>query len=87
MKNISRWPQTMTTDDDADQRRLGAGSKVIECPSCNKPVAWVTENAFRPFCSERCRILDLGEWASGNRYIPDDEEHSDVMSGQVNPEE
>ena len=50
-------------------------------------VAWVTENAYRPFCSERCRILDLGEWASGNRYIPDDEEHSDVMSGQVNPEE
>ena len=77
----------MTTDDDADQRRLGASSKVIECPSCNKPVAWVTENAFRPFCSERCRILDLGEWASDNRYIPDDEEHSDVMSGQVNPEE
>ena len=77
----------MITDDDADQRRLGAGSKVIECPSCKKPVAWVTENEYRPFCSERCRILDLGEWASGNRYIPDDEEHSDVMSGQVNPEE
>ena len=66
--------------------RTTPGTPMIECPSCKTPVAWAAENEYRPFCSERCRILDLGEWASGNRYIPDDKEHSDVLSGEINPE-
>ena len=30
-----------------------------------------SENAYRPFCSERCRLIDLGQWASENYRIPD----------------
>lgn len=42
----------------------------VKCPTCEKEVEWKSENAFRPFCSERCKLIDLGEWASGERYIP-----------------
>ena len=35
----------------------------IHCPVCKKETAW-KDNPFRPFCSERCRMIDLGNWAS-----------------------
>jgi len=38
--------------------------KVVACPQCGGSVEWRVENRFRPFCSERCRLLDLGAWAS-----------------------
>jgi endogenous inhibitor of DNA gyrase (YacG/DUF329 family) len=41
----------------------------VKCPTCEKEVEWSTNNAFRPFCCERCKLIDLGEWASGERYI------------------
>ncbi|HRP97286.1 MAG TPA: DNA gyrase inhibitor YacG [Rhodocyclaceae bacterium] len=37
---------------------------IVKCPQCGKPVQWVAESAWRPFCSERCKQLDLGAWAS-----------------------
>jgi uncharacterized protein len=37
---------------------------VVKCPTCGKEVRWVPENRFRPFCSERCRQIDLGAWAA-----------------------
>ena len=48
----------------------------ISCPICGKPKTWVSENAARPFCSDRCKLLDLGEWASETRRIPVDPELS-----------
>jgi uncharacterized protein len=39
-------------------------SKVVNCPTCAKPVEWTPENRFRPFCSERCKKIDLGAWAN-----------------------
>jgi endogenous inhibitor of DNA gyrase (YacG/DUF329 family) len=41
----------------------------INCPICKKETAW-ENNPFRPFCSERCRLVDLGKWASGDYRIP-----------------
>lgn len=35
----------------------------ISCPICKKKTTW-EENPFRPFCSERCKLIDLGKWAS-----------------------
>jgi endogenous inhibitor of DNA gyrase (YacG/DUF329 family) len=35
----------------------------IRCPLCKKEKAW-KDNPFRPFCSDRCRLIDLGKWAS-----------------------
>ncbi|NCX23572.1 MAG: DNA gyrase inhibitor YacG [Betaproteobacteria bacterium] len=39
----------------------------VNCPSCGKEVAWTLVEVFRPFCSERCKLSDLGDWAS-ERY-------------------
>ena len=42
----------------------------IICPTCGKPNTWQPENKFKPFCSDRCKLIDLGEWASETRKIP-----------------
>lgn len=41
----------------------------IHCPVCGKKDTWTTANTFRPFCSERCKLIDLGEWASETRRV------------------
>ena len=41
----------------------------VSCPSCKKRTTW-ENNPFKPFCSERCRLIDLGKWASGEYKIP-----------------
>lgn len=46
------------------------GIRQVQCPSCRKPVAWCAASAFKPFCSDRCRLLDLGAWASEKYAIP-----------------
>ena len=38
--------------------------RTVNCPRCGKPVHWSAESPFRPFCSERCKMIDLGAWAS-----------------------
>ena len=45
-------------------------TKVVKCPTCQKPVEWSTSSTYRPFCSKRCRLIDLGEWASEKHAIP-----------------
>ncbi len=42
---------------------------VVNCPNCKKEAVWSSENKHRPFCSERCKLIDLGEWASGTYAI------------------
>lgn len=37
---------------------------VVTCPHCGKEHQWDTGNPFRPFCGERCKLIDLGKWAS-----------------------
>ncbi|MFN6203842.1 MAG: DNA gyrase inhibitor YacG [Acidobacteriota bacterium] len=37
--------------------------KRVVCPSCHKETTW-EDNPSRPFCSERCRLIDLGRWAT-----------------------
>jgi endogenous inhibitor of DNA gyrase (YacG/DUF329 family) len=44
--------------------------KTVKCPGCGKPAEYSTENQFRPFCSERCKLIDLGDWAEGRYAIP-----------------
>jgi endogenous inhibitor of DNA gyrase (YacG/DUF329 family) len=45
-------------------------SLIVKCPSCGTSVVWSAQQAYRPFCSERCRLIDLGEWATGSYAIP-----------------
>jgi endogenous inhibitor of DNA gyrase (YacG/DUF329 family) len=42
----------------------------VHCPQCNAAIVWSVDNPFRPFCSERCKLLDLGQWATGAYRIP-----------------
>lgn len=41
----------------------------VRCPQCGCDALWAPENAFRPFCSERCKQIDLGAWASDSYAI------------------
>ncbi|RKP48522.1 DNA gyrase inhibitor YacG [Pararobbsia silviterrae] len=58
----------------------------VNCPTCSKRLEWSPLNAFRPFCSERCKQIDLGAWAAEKYTIPgkpadtlpEDTEHSDL---------
>jgi endogenous inhibitor of DNA gyrase (YacG/DUF329 family) len=55
-----------------------------KCPTCNKQFEW-ENNPFRPFCSERCKLVDLSKWVSEEYRVPgrpvpgeaieDDEDH------------
>lgn len=42
---------------------------VVFCPNCGKEVAWVLGNKYRPFCSERCHLVDLGEWLNEENQV------------------
>ncbi|WP_027328674.1 DNA gyrase inhibitor YacG [Marinimicrobium agarilyticum] len=42
----------------------------LDCPTCGNKVLWTDDFPYRPFCSERCKMIDLGEWASENHKIP-----------------
>ena len=46
----------------------------VDCPTCGTPVEWSPLSQFRPFCSDRCRLIDLGEWFSEERRITDEDE-------------
>lgn len=55
----------------------------VNCPNCRKPVVWSVENEFRPFCSERCKLIDLGEWASGRMVVPADADYDDITGADL----
>lgn len=47
-------------------------ARVIRCPGCGGPSVYATDNAYRPFCSARCKNNDLGAWASEGYAVPAD---------------
>lgn len=67
-------------------------SRKMNCPQCSKAIEYSPENPHRPFCSERCRLIDLGEWASEGYSIEakpeldSAEEYNDFSTGMT-PEE
>lgn len=48
----------------------------VKCPTCKTELEWTPKSLFRPFCSKRCQLIDLGEWADEAKRIP----------GEINPE-
>ena len=44
--------------------------RTVRCPTCGKDVEWKPESRWRPFCSARCKQIDLGEWASEGYRVP-----------------
>lgn len=45
----------------------------ITCPHCKKPGTWTSDNSFKPFCCERCKLIDLGDWAAEKHRIASEE--------------
>jgi len=45
--------------------------KLVKCPTCRREIDW-SASEFRPFCSERCRLIDLGAWLTEKHSIPGD---------------
>jgi len=45
----------------------------VKCPSCGQQVEWTPENKWKPFCSERCKLIDLGAWADESHRIAGEE--------------
>ncbi len=45
-------------------------AREVSCPSCGEPALFDPSNPWRPFCSERCRSVDLGAWASERFRVP-----------------
>jgi len=45
---------------------------IVKCPTCKRPVEWSQESVYRPFCSDRCRLIDLGAWFGEQHRIPDE---------------
>ncbi|GGY08192.1 DNA gyrase inhibitor YacG [Paludibacterium paludis] len=43
---------------------------IVSCPGCGATVPWGPQSRYRPFCSERCKMIDLGQWASESYRMP-----------------
>lgn len=59
----------------------------VECPTCGAPVEWKSDNKYRPFCSDRCKLIDLGAWAAEEHTIPGDTLEDDIFSANLPPRE
>jgi uncharacterized protein len=62
---------------------------IVKCPRCGKEVTY-ENNPFRPFCSQRCKLIDLGKWASGEFKITgqsSDEEETGIPTPDDDPAE
>ncbi|MHB1051454.1 MAG: DNA gyrase inhibitor YacG [Thiobacillus sp.] len=51
-----------------------AKTVVVACPTCSAAVRWTADNRWRPFCSERCKLIDLGQWAAEKYRVPAEEQ-------------
>jgi endogenous inhibitor of DNA gyrase (YacG/DUF329 family) len=49
---------------------MTATPRTVTCPSCGGDSVYATSNPFRPFCSARCKNVDLGAWASESFRMP-----------------
>lgn len=62
----------------------------VNCPTCGKKVEWSEKSRYRPFCCERCRLIDLGAWADESHRIagePLEDVSSEMPGGEHTPRE
>ncbi len=55
----------------------------VDCPNCKTKTAWNKDNAFRPFCSQRCRDADFIQWANEEHVMEGQSSYDDVMSDDI----
>jgi endogenous inhibitor of DNA gyrase (YacG/DUF329 family) len=62
--------------------------KTVPCPRCGAQAPYAPENPWRPFCSERCRVIDLGNWATEAYRVPvPADAKDDALPGEPEPGE
>jgi len=59
--------------------------KIVLCPRCGTPVEWTPQALFRPFCSERCKLIDLGAWATEGYRVPVEQQDEDREGADPDP--
>ncbi len=57
--------------------------KIVPCPGCGGDSVYSTQNAYRPFCSERCKQIDLGAWANEGFRMPTEMPADDLPYGDA----
>ena len=58
-----------------------AAPPVVSCPICGAAVPWTAESKWKPFCSERCKLIDLGQWATEQYRVPGVEQEPEDEPG------
>lgn len=60
----------------------------VKCPTCGQMIEWTPANQYRPFCSERCRLIDLGDWFNETNTISsEDGSVTSELTKVLTPEE
>lgn len=62
---------------------VDAKPRIVRCPACGGDSIFAPTNAFRPFCSERCKNMDFGAWASESFRVPDPSPPDDLPFGDA----
>ena len=65
---------------------MAASPRVVACPRCGASVSWTPESRWRPFCSERCKLIDLGAWAAEEHAIAGDLLDDELFSTDLPPQ-
>jgi endogenous inhibitor of DNA gyrase (YacG/DUF329 family) len=60
-----------------ERTRAADKPHMVNCPQCGTPAPFSAANPYRPFCSERCKLIDLGQWASEAYRVPVDEQEAE----------
>jgi endogenous inhibitor of DNA gyrase (YacG/DUF329 family) len=55
----------------------------MNCPTCQKEIEYSTDNPYRPFCSKRCQLIDLGDWASEGHKIKGKSATEEIFSEEL----
>ena len=64
-----------------------AKPRMVRCPACGGDSVYAPSNRWRPFCSERCRVIDLGAWASEAYRVPVPPDAQSETPPDADPEE
>jgi endogenous inhibitor of DNA gyrase (YacG/DUF329 family) len=59
----------------------------VKCPTCQSEVIWKEDEKFRPFCSKRCQLIDLGQWANEEHTIASNENKQDLLPDNIDIED
>lgn len=60
----------MAQDTGRNLHDVAASQRIVRCPGCGGDSVYAPQNLYRPFCSERCKNIDMGAWASEAFAVP-----------------